>query len=176
LQVEGERRRRATKEGNMNCQAMEENLIAYLDGKATAAERRAVEAHLADCAACRARAEEFRAVWNVLDDAPEHALSPSFDARLRQRIAAEAPRRWFDGWLPQPRLAFALSLLLALAVWIGKLPGPAPDVTAQNDEEFKMIQELQVLEDLDVLANFEVLSNAEAATRPVAKKPETKKL
>jgi anti-sigma factor RsiW len=143
----------------MNCQAMEEILIAYLDGKASDAERREVETHLEACAACRARTEEFRAVWTVLDDAPVHPLSPAFDARLRQRMAAEAPRRWYEGWMPQPRLAFALALLLALAVWIGSLPGPQQDIAARSDEEFKMIQDLQVLEDLDVLANFEVLSS-----------------
>ena len=40
----------------MNCQRIEKNLIAYLDGKASASERRKVEAHLAECGECRERA------------------------------------------------------------------------------------------------------------------------
>ena len=39
----------------MNCEQIEQSLIAYLDTKAQPAERRQVEAHLAECAACRER-------------------------------------------------------------------------------------------------------------------------
>ncbi len=150
----------------MNCKRMEKRLITYLDGRASAAERRDVEAHLAACGACRTRAEEFRALWGVLNEASAVQVSPGFDARLRARIAAEPPHQSLWSWLvPSPRLAFAASLLLVLSVWLASLPpapGPQPPVGANSEAEFKMIKDLPVLEDYDVLANFEALSEIPA--------------
>jgi anti-sigma factor RsiW len=157
----------------MNCERYETRLIAYMDGRATAAERGEVELHLVACSECRARVEEFRRLWGMLDETPAHEVSPAFDARLRARIAAE-PRASLLGWLlPQPRLALAMSLLLALGVWIGiRQPagGPAPNEIARADEEFKMINDLPVLEDLDVLANFEALSEVPPVQKPLQHK------
>jgi len=152
----------------MNCERIEKQLIAYIDGRASSAERREMEAHLADCGACRTRAKEFRLLWGVLDEAPQLETSPAFDARLRARIAAEPPRQSLWAWLvPSPRLALAVSLLLVLSVWISSVPAPGPAVAevAQSEAEFKMIKDLPVLEDYDVLANFEALS--ELPPRPV---------
>ena len=146
----------------MKCERMEKRLIAYLDGRASAAERREVEAHLAACGACRTRAGEFRALWGVLDEVPPVEVSPAFDARLRARVAAEPPRESWWAWLvPSPRLAFAASLLLVLSLWISSLPQNPPQAPAAapgSEAEFKMIKDLPVLEDYDVLANFEALS------------------
>ncbi len=158
----------------MNCERMENRLIAYLDGRARAAERREVEAHLAACSACRTRAEEFRLLWGVLDEVPMRDPSPAFDAHLRTRIAAEPPRPSPWAWLvPQPRLAFAVSLLLLLSLWMSSLPpGEKPGVPgpAGSEAEFKMIKDLPVLEDYDVLANFEALS--ELPPQPPSNKQE----
>lgn len=138
----------------MNCEQISAEFISYLDGRAGAEERREVEAHLETCAACRTRAEEFGKLWNVLDEDPAIQPSPSFDARLCQRIAAEpAPNRW--AWL-MPRPAFAMALLLAMSVWMSR---PSANVaTAKSDDDFHMIKDLGVLEDYDVLSNFEALS------------------
>ena len=150
----------------MTCERMETQLIAYLDGKASAGTGREVEAHLAACAACRTRAEEFRRVWNVLDEATAVEPSLGFDARLRQRVAAEPASGGPFAWLiPSPRFAFAVSLLVALAVWISSAPPTAVEnnsANARSEEEFKMIENLPVLEDYDVLANFEPLSELPA--------------
>lgn len=151
----------------MNCKNIETMLVAYLDGKARENERREVEAHLEACAACRTRAEEFRRVWSVLDEVPAVEPSLGFDARVRQRVAAEPRPRPFAWLIPQPRFAFAVALLLALAVWISAIaPVPEQNIAAGNAEEFEMIQNLQVLEDYEVLANFEVLSDLPAASQP----------
>jgi anti-sigma factor RsiW len=153
----------------MNCERFETRLLAYMDGRATDAERGEVELHLVACSECRARVEEFRRLWGVLDETPAHEVSPAFDARLRARIAAE-PKASLFGWLlPQPRLALAMSLLLAAGVWIGLLPPPLNEI-ARAEEEFKMINDLPVLEDLDVLANFEALSEVPPVQKPVQHK------
>lgn len=158
----------------MNCKQMETLLIAALDGSAREEERREIEAHLGACAVCRARAQEFRRVWSLLDEMPVIEPSLGFDARLRQRIAAEPRPRWLAGWVPPPRLAFAVSLLLLLSVWVSRVP-PVPlkapaGTTAQVEEDFKVIENLQVLEDYDVIVNFEALAELPAA--PSAQKPD----
>jgi anti-sigma factor RsiW len=142
----------------MNCERISTELIAYLDGRAGAAERHEVETHLAVCAACRARAEEFRGVWKALEEIPVVEPSLGFNAQMRQRIAMEPrPQRWT--WLiPSPRLAFSLSLLVALSVYISSRPPAMTESAPPTEEGFKMIKDLPVLEDYDVLSNFEALS------------------
>ena len=54
----------------MKCEEVSKELIGYLDRRANSAERQQVEEHLLECAACRTRAEEFRNVWNVLEEVP----------------------------------------------------------------------------------------------------------
>ena len=155
----------------MNCERIETLLIAYLDGRVGDAERREVETHLDACAACRARAEEFRRVWGVLDEVPEVEPTLGFDARVRQRLVAEPKPRLLEWLIPSPRLAFAVSLLLVLSVWVSSFPPVAvPDqaANARAEEEFEMIQNLQVLEDYEVLANLDALS-AVPAPRPATK-------
>lgn len=152
----------------MNCNRLEKRLIAYMDGKASGAERRDVEQHVASCAACRTRAGEFGVVWGMLEELPSVEPSAAFDARLRARLAVEPERKSF--WstvMPQPRLAFAVSSLLIFSLWLSSLPpAPAPGPPAPTEAEFKMIKDLPVLENYDVLANFEVLSDLPAAPAP----------
>lgn len=139
----------------MNCKEMEAKLISYTDGRASDAERTAVERHIESCAACRARVAEFRGVWSALDEAPALEPSPSFDARLRQRIAAEPPARggWFGWLMPWPRLALATALIALLAVWVAT---PLVQAPKENDTTAVILE--QDIEDYDMLADFEALS------------------
>jgi anti-sigma factor RsiW len=150
----------------MKCEEVSKELIAYLDRRANSAERRDVEAHLAACESCRTRAAEFRKLWSVLDEVPVEEPSFGFDARLRQRIAAELEPRWFAWFVPQPRLAFSMALLVALSVWIAKLP-PQKTSTLANvpteDEQFQMIEHLGVLENYDMLTKSDVLAEVPPA-------------
>jgi anti-sigma factor RsiW len=159
------------------CAALESKLVEYLDGRAKPAERHAVEEHLSGCASCRLRAEEFRMVWTALDDLPAISPSPAFDASLRARIAAEPPRRSLWDWLPSPRLAFAVTALLAMSVWLSSVPRvtthptmgshaiesiQTSHVTAESD--FGMIRDLPVLENYDVVSKFDALSELPGPT------------
>jgi anti-sigma factor RsiW len=141
----------------MKCDDVSKELIAYLDRRASSADRAVVETHLKDCAACRTRAEDFRKLWNLLEEVPVHEPSFGFDARLRQRIAAEGQRRWFTWLVPQPRLAFSMALLVALSVWMWRLPQDGIPTSAQSEEE-----QFQVIKDLGVLENYDVLSKSDA--------------
>lgn len=152
----------------MKCQQMESQLIAYLDGRATVRERREVEQHLAACAECRARVEGFRSVWKVLEETPAAEPSAWFDARLRQRIAAEpAPGMWsrLGAWLPQPRLALASLALIAVGFWAAAVtrpqlhaPAAANPVVMNEDQSFRMIKNMQVLENYEELKDLNALN------------------
>ncbi|HTQ85305.1 MAG TPA: zf-HC2 domain-containing protein [Candidatus Solibacter sp.] len=155
----------------MNCERMESRLIEYLDGRASVRERREVEAHLAECGACRARAEGFRGVWRVLEETPAPEPSAWFDAKLRQRIAAEPPPGVWSSriaaWLPQPRLALASLALIVVGIWAGTATGPEPPapvatgpVAMSEDQNFRMIKNMRVLE------NFEILKDLNAVNEP----------
>ncbi len=152
----------------MSCEKLEHKILTYADGRISDAALREVEAHLSACADCRARVAEFRSVSGLLDELPAVEPSLAFDARLRERIAAEPAESWLAWLVPAPRLAFALSLLAVLAVWIGNGPVSPPQVVQgpqSSEEEFRMIKELPVLEDYDVLSNFEPLSQLPRARR-----------
>jgi len=148
----------------MKCEEISKELVAYLDRRANSAERRAVEEHLSACAACHARAEDFRKLWGVLDEMQVIEPSLGFDARVRARAEAELRSRWFGWVVPQPRLAFSMALLAALTVWMARLPAaPAPSITASQvelaeQEDFNAIKDLGVLENYDVLTKFDALS------------------
>lgn len=154
------------------CTGMENKLVEYLDGRAKPAVRRAVEEHLAHCAGCRAQAEEFRLLWDALDDLPVISPSPAFDASLRARISAEPAPRGFWGWLPSPRLAFAVSALVAMSVWMASMPGLTTEEVVLNrtsaEVEFGMIRDLPVLENYDVVSKFDALSELPATTNGLA--------
>jgi anti-sigma factor RsiW len=155
----------------VNCERIAESLIPYLDGRASVAEQREVEAHAAVCAACRTRIAEFRCVSVVLDELPKMEPSGAFDAHVRQRIADEPRASWF-GWLvPAPRLAFSLAFLLALSVWTARfepgIPAGVP-AAAQSEQDFRIIKDLDVLENYDVVKNFDALSEL-----PVAQQSQT---
>ncbi|HLV94354.1 MAG TPA: zf-HC2 domain-containing protein [Candidatus Acidoferrales bacterium] len=145
----------------MKCEEVSKELIPYLDRRSNSAERRDVEEHLSGCESCRKRAAEFRQLWTVLDEVPVHEPSFGFDARLRQRMAAESKRRWFLGIVPQPRLAFSVALLLALSLWMAHLPQRQTTPSAASlspDEQFQMIEHLGVLENYDLLTKSDVLA------------------
>jgi anti-sigma factor RsiW len=159
----------------MKCEDVSKELIGYLDRRANSAERRQVEEHFTECAACRTRAEEFRELWSVLEEVPAVEPSFGFDARVRQRVAAEPRPRWF-GFVPQPRLAFSMAMLFALSVWMAKLPpsntNPASASTSAESEQFQAIKDLGVLDNYEVLTKFDALSELDApATEPIEKLP-----
>jgi anti-sigma factor RsiW len=154
----------------MKCEDVSKELIAYLDRRSNSAEREEVEAHLVECGACRSRAEEFRKLWNVLDEVPLVEPSLTFDAKVRKRIAAEPRPSWFQWLVPQPRLAFSMALLVALSIWLSRLPQENMATIAPSEQQqFEMIKDLGVLENYEVLTKFDALSELP----PPAAKPAT---
>jgi anti-sigma factor RsiW len=153
----------------MKCEDASNELIAYAGRRTDAARSRQLEKHLAGCTACRTRVEEFRALSNVLDELPSVEPSFAFDARVRQRVAAEPERGWFGRLVPQPRLALSAAMLVLLCVWVVRMEpykmgtSVPPSQAAMQQEDFNAIQNLDVLENYDVLTKFEALAEAPAA-------------
>jgi anti-sigma factor RsiW len=144
----------------MSCNRVEERILPYVDGRLKASEQREVEKHLAGCAACRVRVNEFRAVSGLLDELPQIEPSAAFDARVRARVAAEPVKQsWWAWFAPSPRVAFAASMLLLATVWIGARTGGDRFVTPAVDQQEQIASDLPVLENYDVLSNFEALSD-----------------
>jgi len=140
----------------MSCEKMESRILAYVDGRLNESERPDVEKHLAACAPCRLRVEEFRAVSSLLEELPVIEPSPAFDARVRALVAAEPVKTNWWAWLRvPPRVAFAASALLVASLVLGYRSRIVEPVVHVDDAQ--MMQDLPVLEDHDVLTNFEPL-------------------
>ena len=91
------------------------------------------------------------------------------------RIAMERTRHNFWNWLPSPRLAFAVTALVTVSVWMSSMPRVAPNpeaprqvaqvlVQTSGDADFGMIRDLPVLENYDVISKFDALSELPAAS------------
>lgn len=142
----------------MTCGKLETLWMEYLDGKLAVAQHAEVEAHLAGCQACAARREESQAISQMLGNWEAPAPSPWFDARLRQRIAAETVPRGLAGWLAVFSPSFPLSVaallfLGALLIWSGGT-NQVPQVMVTD---VKMDELLHVVEEVELINNFEVL-------------------
>jgi len=139
---------------------MENKILGYLDGRLKESERLEMEKHLAACAACQLRVNEFRAVDVLLDELPMIEPSAAFDVRMQARVAAEPVKQsWWAWFAPSPRVAFAASMLLLATVWIGSR-GPDSSLSAADVD--KINQEMSVLENYDVISDFAPLTELPA--------------
>ena len=113
--------------------AFTDRLSDYLDDELDAAERRAVEQHLAGCDACRTTLAELRGVVarasTLPDTAPDADLWPGVWQQIGHRRST--PRRFsftFSFTLPQLAAAvFAVMVLSAAAIWLARLGGERTD-------------------------------------------------
>jgi hypothetical protein len=126
----------------MKTDAFTNQLSDYIDDELSASERSAVEAHLAECDACRMTLHELRAVVSdatrLVDSAPAANLWPGIRARIQNESAARrvSPfRRAISArlsfTLPQVAAAgLALMLLSGGLVWMARSGDPRADVPA----------------------------------------------
>ena len=109
----------------MMCPDMEATLNEYVDGTLAARERATVEAHLIDCAGCRAAIVELRALVSAAaalpkSIAPERNLWTAVEARIVQRATYNVRRAFW-------RRALAAAAVLVIALGLYRL---LPPVTA----------------------------------------------
>jgi hypothetical protein len=119
----------------MTCGELEILLADYLDGAATAAETREVEAHLATCGACAELARDSRLAMAFMERAADVELPAYLPARILTETESgrhgrlgspRGIRRWLQrafAPLLQPRLVMGMALTMfsftVMARWTG---------------------------------------------------------
>lgn len=142
-----------------------DRLLPYLNGELAAAERAAVDTHLAVCAECRDTVRDFASLAERLARAPEPAPPlhwGAFRAQLhdklerRQRPAA-AGRRWSLWPVPATLAAGLAAVLLYLGV-LG--PGGLTPVGNQATLEGEVLDgRLDVVSQLDLVQNLDLFED-----------------
>ena len=109
------------------CDAIAEELVAFLDGEVTEAERVRIEAHTATCLTCRREMDRIGKMNALLTALPRIEPSPEFEASMWQRLEAEiAPRARRRGFRPAMwGVPLAAAAALAL-VWYSSISPTAP--------------------------------------------------
>ncbi len=132
----------------MNCPAIRENLLVYLDGEATPEEARRVERHLRECAACRSELDRLARLQPVLRQnikllAEETAPSPEAWAGIQSRYNNKEYRmnqqpevKARPSWVSRKSLVW--SAVAAVVLLIG-LFGLVPEVRVQAEQYLKEI-------------------------------------
>jgi anti-sigma factor RsiW len=92
-----------------------EGVTGYVDGALPPEQREAVEAHLAECAACRSQVESERDLKQGLRSLPPVEPPAGLELRLRRGLRAERPV-WGRVWLP------VAAILAAMVVWAAVQP------------------------------------------------------
>ncbi len=157
----------------MNCARVDKLICDYIGDCLSTQLRREVEAHLSECASCRAEVEAAERMVGSLGDLSVSRSPVDCWPAIKQRIAERESRQtgWLS-WLVRPVVAaptFAVAmLLLALFLWpqVGETPGrdaePFSDY-AQYVTAHSRLQRQQALTDPDVTfiaAEFEKASLA----------------
>jgi len=143
-------------------------LVPYLRGELSPAERERVARHLEECPDCKQDTEVLR---ELLDNNVARAIgeAPAVNwARYRAELREKLDRRrvrvvWWRRPMPLALSASLAGVLLLVAVWgthqvskNGELIGPDEVVMGQ---ELGLLQDLRTVERLDLLEDLEVLRN-----------------
>jgi anti-sigma factor RsiW len=128
----------------MSCRDARTLFTARLDGRLGPDGTRALDAHLAGCAACRlelSRWEEAALALRASGPSPVPPLLAERAFRAATRAGRPAPGAWF---LPAARKVAIGGALAAAAIWIaalatGAAPGRAPAETAQDPVEVAVL-------------------------------------
>jgi anti-sigma factor RsiW len=158
----------------MNCPIESRNpemLVAYAAGALDRDAARALELHMAGCAACLSMAADQRAVWKALDDWETPEVSPDFNRRLYRQIDEGLPLSWWERLARQFRampLRQALPLtatagLLLMAGLILQHPSPLVPRPAAHGQIVRAEQVEKTLDDLELLHQFDTAKSTEGS-------------
>jgi predicted anti-sigma-YlaC factor YlaD len=145
-------------------------IVPYLRGELPDRERSAVEAHLAECADCRATADDFRTMLTALAEgapAPPAMNWGRYQAELREKIGRRSTRRW---WPVSVALSGALAgVLVFFAVQDATRDPRTADIGAVEEtviggqldllRQYSLVERLDLLEDLDVIRHLDGLES-----------------
>src|SRR5271165_5000612 len=135
--------------------------------------------HLASCAACAGKMEEFRQTMVLLDEWKAPEPSPYFDVRLQARLREEMakPQAGWLTWFRRPVLAASLTVLMGIGVGLFFTKGSGVynsgnNVVADSQvqaEPGTAVSDLQALEkNHDLYSDFDLLDDLEVQQDVVA--------
>jgi anti-sigma factor RsiW len=145
----------------------DDDLVPYLRGELSPAERERVSRHLEECPDCRQDTELLRDLLGNL----AHAIGPPpavnwarYRAELRDKLDARRQRIvWWRRPMPLALSASLAGVLLLVAVWGGRELSRSGDPIGPDEvvmgQEFGLLQDLRTVERLDLLEDLEVLRN-----------------
>lgn len=183
-----------------DCEAMQEQLSALLDGELDGEETRQVRAHLARCPDCRAFYTAMQELSGLLEpEAPPAALHAGIMARFDQRERVLARQKRLGRLRPLFSLAAAAAILVGTVLTLGRsamhfgkssapaetaytysvtaeAPSEAGDGLEQGEMRFPT-EVAQAVPEADAVAECEEADNdeavPEAAAVPSAEEPQT---
>jgi anti-sigma factor RsiW len=104
----------------MPCDEMRDRLSPYLEGELSESERKALEAHLGECADCAALLAVLRESVASLRAAPEADPPPHLARRIQEAVAQKAAEqsrpRTAWGWTWMPWIEAAASFLVMICM------------------------------------------------------------
>jgi predicted anti-sigma-YlaC factor YlaD len=118
----------------LTCEAAEALVARRLDGVLTPAERALLEAHAADCAACRACLEGGAEARRALALRKDAVVPAGFVARVSARIASDDSPSWLGAIDWRRWTEWALPVAVAL-VLVAAVVGSRGLVTAPSEAE-----------------------------------------
>jgi anti-sigma factor RsiW len=122
-----------------DCNAIQPELSAYVDGELTPHRRERIEAHLASCPQCREALAELKTLAAGVAALPKLQPSPRFLAEVRRKIArGDNPEAltWRD-YLFRPfwiKVPLELAALAAVTIWVSRLEEQPLVETGANEQ------------------------------------------
>lgn len=123
----------------MPCDEMRDRLSPYLEGDLGDSERKALEAHLGECADCAALLAVLRESVASLRAVPEEEPPAHLARKIQQAVAEKAAERlrprtaWGWTWMPAFAAAGSLLVMIGLIAYLDR-PAETPVMTAAKVE------------------------------------------
>lgn len=166
----------------MTCQTFEQSLVDYLEGLLSSEEQRAIDAHLQECAQCRAMMAEEQAIAEKLRQWPRITCPERVVQRIFTEIERNEPRvpwqKSVSAWLTAPsfwKMGVATALLLTLvaaAVFYREIGtprySPAEIAQARQDIELSLAYVHYYTAKTGEILEEQIASTRAAIRQPVA--------
>ena len=165
----------------MNCERCQSLVDDYVDGALAAADRAAVDTHLAGCAACRALAADFRAIRSTAGSLERHVPPPRTWSKIADAVERERNASFVRRILGSPTslepLAIAATVFLLIVggvswtIWnqagardaahrpAATAPASDPELTQSVEHELRLAEEHYQ----NAIAGLEKITRSESA-------------
>jgi anti-sigma factor RsiW len=145
----------------MSCQEVCDFLDAYLDKELDVISTSEFDRHLNECAACRAKYDQYREMHGAVQAHMEYFQAPEdFEQKLRVLLHPSEPhkekatrREWFPRWHAWPAVASIAAVLLATTLLFQMLKRPSASEIVAEQVVSSHIRSLQANHLSDVISS-----------------------